>query len=130
MHKQVYDDIAANLNGITSNTTAQVNGKFSFDPDELREIVKEWLELAGDYRASMTHASLLSKIEAPGIEFASSGHATIASSAGQVYLRSLKQKIEYCVGQAQRCQDALDTYLHVEHHEVGSINQVGVEGGL
>ena len=131
MHKQVYDDIAANLNGITSNTSiAQVTGKFSFEPDELRGVIKDWLDLADNYRQSLSKMSLTAQIVGPGTEFASDGHATIANGANTAYLQSLQQKFDYCIGQAQRCQDALDTYLHVDHHEVGAMNQADQTGGL
>ncbi|SDC85713.1 hypothetical protein [Actinokineospora iranica] len=97
-------------------------GKFSFEPDEMRAIVKDWMDLALDYRRSMVDADQMGTVDPPGNEYASQYHAEAASASTQAYLDSLQEKADYCYSQAQKFQDALSDYLGVERENVRGLN--------
>ncbi|MGH3861515.1 hypothetical protein [Actinokineospora sp.] len=64
-------------------------GKFNFAPNEIRAIVKDWLELADGYRDSMRKSTRASAFTGPGDEFASERHATTAHASFNAYYDSL-----------------------------------------
>lgn len=100
-------------------------GKFVFKPDEIRAIVKDWIDLADEYDLSINEADRLCTIDPPGDEYASEFHAHRASESGRLYRDSLIQKQEYCFTQAQKFQDALHDYLGVERQSVRDIKRAG-----
>ncbi|SDC86391.1 hypothetical protein [Actinokineospora iranica] len=97
-------------------------GKFSFSPDEIRSIVKDWLDLADDYTQSMVGARPLGQVDPPGNDPASHYHAQAVATSSQAYMDSLKEKAEYCYNQAQKFQDALSDYLGVERENVRGLD--------
>jgi hypothetical protein len=97
---------------------AQSRGNFSFDPDELQSLIKKWLDLADDYGASIESADHMSRIKAPGNDFASEAHAKAANTSGSSYISYLRDNWQYCIDQAQAFQNALDDYLGVEQTNV------------
>ncbi|MGQ0837711.1 hypothetical protein [Actinokineospora sp.] len=103
-------------------------GKFDFSPDEIRAIVKDWLDLAESYQTSLSTSRGLATIEGPGQEYASEMHATVANSAGRAYLDSLVEKRAYALSQAQKFQDALHDYLGVDRQNVRKITAAGESG--
>lgn len=93
-------------------------GKFTFEPDEIRAIVKDWLDLAEEYDESIDKAEDLIMVQPPGDEYASQFHAQRASESGRLYVDSLIQKQDYCYSQAQKFQDALHGYLGTDRQNV------------
>lgn len=94
-------------------------GKFKFAPEEIRAIVKDWLELADGYADSMRQSSRSSAVAGPGQEYASERHAMTASASLSSYFDSVKLKRDYCVEQAVKFQQALDSYQRTD--EAGKI---------
>ncbi|HVK24502.1 MAG TPA: hypothetical protein VM677_24350 [Actinokineospora sp.] len=100
-------------------------GKFSFRPDEIEAIVKDWLELAVGYEDSRFNSRDMVIVSGPGAEIASETHASTARISGQAYIDSLNDKAEYCYSQAQKFQDALSDYKGVERSSVRRITAAG-----
>jgi hypothetical protein len=111
------------LRGVTSGYTEGtiVTGGFSYDQATLEDLIKEWLSLYDDYDRSYRDTRRLVLVEGPGLDFASDGLAGAANSYGEAYRRYLRQNREYCLTQAQLCQNALDDYLGVERRNVVKI---------
>lgn len=105
-------------------------GSFAYSPDQLRDLVKEWTDLATDYQNSLRDAYYLTRVEGPGAELVSRSYASVANASGQAYLDSLQSRIDYCFAQAQKFQDALDDYLGQEHHSVTEITNSGPREGI
>ncbi len=70
------------------------------------------------------------EVDGPGLEFASEGHAKAANQSGNAYRAHIDTAFQYCVDQAQKCQNALDDYLGVEHHNVIEIRNAGPQAGI
>ncbi|WP_436494421.1 hypothetical protein [Actinokineospora sp. HUAS TT18] len=100
-------------------------GKFSFKPDEIEAIVKDWVTLAEGYEDSRARSQEMVVVNGPGAEVASEMHASTARISGQAYLDSLNDKVEYCYSQAQKFQDALSDYKGVERSSVRRITAAG-----
>ncbi|MBC6449103.1 hypothetical protein [Actinokineospora xionganensis] len=86
-------------------------GKFNFAPNEIRTIVKDWLALADDYKASIVRSDRTSELDGPGDEVASERHAMTASASFNAYFDSVQLKYTYCLEQAAKFQESLDRYL-------------------
>ena len=95
-------------------SASQANGSFSFDPDELRSLIKKWEYLADSYDASSDNATTMGRITPPGDDFASKAHSQAANDSGNSYYQYLKKNAQYCRDQAQLFQAALNDYLGVE----------------
>jgi hypothetical protein len=115
------------LQNIAGNNTqgAITTGTFEFDEDTMRQLVSEWLSLAEDYNASYVATERLTRVEGPGLDFASQSHAGAANASGRAYQEYLLRNREYCIEQAQLFQDALHDYLGVEHTNVTQIGTAG-----
>ncbi|MDQ3577967.1 MAG: hypothetical protein M3443_10290 [Actinomycetota bacterium] len=132
-----FQSIDSTLGGITGGggaspadapPSAGPGDKFVFDPDEVAAIVKDWLDLAKQYRTSLDTSKALGQIDSPGTEYSSQIHASVASSSGLAYLTSLEEKWNYCLDEADKFQKSLDDYLGVEHKSVARLNRAGNEG--
>ncbi|MBB4906570.1 PE domain-containing protein [Actinophytocola algeriensis] len=93
---------------------AQARGSFSFDPDELRSLIRKWQDLADSYADSISQAERMALIKPPGHDFASEAHASAANGSGASYLAYLTHNARYCDEQAHLFQAALNDYLGVE----------------
>lgn len=125
LHKQ---NIRSELSGFftQSHTDGTVTGgHFEYDEDDLRALVKKWMDLADNYQSSLDGTGAMTSVTGPGLEFASEGQANAANASGNAYREHLRVSLEYCVDQAQKCQDALDSYLGVEHHNVRKMLDAG-----
>jgi hypothetical protein len=92
----------------------QARGSFSFDPDELRALIKKWQDLADSYHDSANSADSMATIQPPGHDFASASHASAANDSGASYIAYLTHNAQYCSQQAELFQAALNDYLEVE----------------
>jgi hypothetical protein len=121
-------DIAANA--APGPAASGPSGSFSYAPEQLRDLVKEWMDLANDYSLSIMNARDLTTVKGPGKEYASESYANEANRSGVMYRDSLQQRSDYCVQEAQKLQDALDDYLGVEHHNLSVIKAAGPQEGV
>ncbi|MDQ3790686.1 MAG: hypothetical protein M3422_26060 [Actinomycetota bacterium] len=111
------------MDGQTEGTIT--TGGFSYDEDTLNDLIAEWIGLAEDYDKSFRDSQDLVRVVGPGLDFASESVAVAATSYGKNYLTYLLQNRDYCVEQAQLCQNALDDYLGVERRNVLDIHRAG-----
>ena len=93
-------------------------GGFTYDEATLEGLVREWMSLADDYANSLRESERLTLVKGPGLDFASTGVANAANLYGRAYLAYLQQNHDYCVEQAQLCQNSLDDYLGIERRNV------------
>jgi hypothetical protein len=127
------DHIRSELGGFFGQGHAEdtpVTGSFAFDEDDLRKLVTRWLDLAESYQNSMSATHSMTNVSGPGLEFASEGHANAANASGNAYREHLRTSYEYCADQAQKCQNALDDYLGVEHRNVKKMLDAGPQAGI
>jgi hypothetical protein len=122
LDEQTFPTIDSILAGITTHPTT---GNFAYTPDQVRDIIKGFLDLAESYRNSLVNARVMASVEAPGLEYASESHAVAARAMGEGYLKSITDSYHYCLAQAQKFQDTLDDYLGLEHHNVARLNRAG-----
>jgi hypothetical protein len=101
---------------------AQASGSFSFDPDELQSLIREWEDLADSYTASAREAQNMGRVTPPGEDFASEAHAKAANISGASYIEYLAKNSQYCNDQAQLFRAALNDYLGVEETNTTDIN--------
>src|SRR2546430_202950 len=117
LDEQQFAQIGSALGDIASQATTgpitAATGSFSCTPDQLRDLVTEWKDLADNYNQSVADSNALEQVDGPGNEYASKSLASVASSSGGAYVRSLQEKYQYCLDQAQKLQDTLDDYLGV-----------------
>lgn len=106
----------APIRGVTEGTIT--TGGFTYDEATLEGLIKEWIALADDYADSLRESERLTLVKGPGLDFASAGVAEAANMYGRAYLTYLAQNHDYCVEQAQLCQNALDDYLGIERRNV------------
>lgn len=119
---RIGDTLGAIGSGAAIGATGGVGGgQFAFRPDEIQALVKDWLDLAVSYRESALNAQNLASVSGPAEDSASELHATAASSSGHLYLQSLEEKLHYSIGQAQKCQDALNDYQGVDRQNVSDL---------
>jgi hypothetical protein len=104
------------IGGATEGTIT--TGGFTYDEATLTGLVKEWIGLADDYANSLRESERLTLVKGPGLDFASTGVANAANLYGRAYLKYLQENHDYCIGQAQLCQNALDDYLGIERRNV------------
>lgn len=102
-------------------------GSFAFDEDTLRTLVTSWLDLADSYQQSMRGAEQMTRVEGPGLDFASCSQAHAANESGRSYRAYLEHNRDYCLQQGQLFQNALDDYLGVEHTNVTEINRTSAD---
>jgi hypothetical protein len=124
------DSINSQLSGFfTSNTSTPASGGgFSFSEDDMRTIIKNWLDLHDSYRSSLRNANRMDRIDPPADDFASRFHAGAANRSGKSYRRYLEHNRDYCMEQAQLFQNALDDYLGIEHTNVAEMNKAAPQG--
>ena len=130
------DRIQALLGGIqTGETTGTVTGgQFSYAPDEMKQVVKNWIELANSYDQSLRNCDIIVQVLPPAEDFASTAFAKAANSSGRSYMAYLQHNRDYCLEQAQLFQDALDDYLGAEERTIiglnGAVESDGPQPGL
>jgi hypothetical protein len=83
---------------------------FEYDVETLRELMKEWRELAGEFRTDIAHAQALARAQGPGIEYASGGNAELIRASGESLSETLQQRISYCEEMADKYVAALGKY--------------------
>ncbi len=87
---------------------------FQYDVETLRELVKEWRDLATEFRTDLAHAEALARAQGPGLEYASGGNAELIRSSGESLYSTLEQRINYCETMANKYVTALGKYATAE----------------
>jgi len=114
------DRIFVQLRKFSDGTTtgAFQGGSYTFDPDTIRQVINNYKDLADSYNKSADEAEPMTRVAPPGNEFASEGFATAANTSGESYVAYCTHYTAFFLGEAQKCQDALDAYLGAEEHTV------------
>jgi hypothetical protein len=113
-YERAAEAISARLGGIASSGFTGP-GRFAYSPDQLREIIKEWNDIAESYRVDIQDADVVKSVQPPGQDGPSSFFATVVQNSGDALQQSLTKEQDLCMRQAEKFQAALDTYLGVEH---------------
>lgn len=121
-----HDPMAADLRGVVSGTTEATihGGRFTFDPDQIRQVIQNWKDLADSYARSATDSLIMTRVAPPGNEFVSESFAVKANATGASYIAYCEHNRDICMREAQRYQDALDAYLGVEERTIIELGKV------
>jgi hypothetical protein len=87
---------------------------FQYDEATLHELVKEWRELAREFRADIAQAEKLGRARGPGLEYASGGNAELVRASGNVLTETLQQRANHCDAMADKFVAALGKYAEAE----------------
>ncbi|MFL6121835.1 hypothetical protein [Actinophytocola sp.] len=121
------DRIVVELSKFTNDTTEGTTaGTFTFDPDTIRQVIKNYIELADSYDQSTRDAEPMVKVGPSAQEYVSESFASKVNTSGDSYLAYCRHYSAFYLEQAQKCQDALDTYLGVEERTIIGLGQTGV----
>ncbi|AXB46705.1 PE domain-containing protein [Amycolatopsis albispora] len=101
-------------------------GGYSFEPDELISIAREWDDLAAGYERDIRYADQLCTVEGPGAEYASGDNAQLVRQSGQTLRSTLQERIDYCHAQAKKFRAAAGHYAEAEA-DAGA--EIGKQGG-
>jgi hypothetical protein len=129
--QQHRDAIKGDLSGWFDSHTTEgtlTTGSFNFTEDQIRAVVKNYLDLANSYDESIRQTIGMTSVKGPGLDFASGFFAEAANRSGQALVDSFGNARDYCLTQAQLAQNALDDYLGVEHTNVIGINKQDQQG--
>ncbi|KFU80737.1 hypothetical protein BB31_14340 [Amycolatopsis lurida NRRL 2430] len=109
--------------GGSYGTPVPAGAGFKYDEATLHELVKEWNDLAQEYRDDLVDAEFIAKVEPPGREYASEDNATITRQSGQALVDALNQRVAYCKNMAAKYVAALGKYATADEHARTVINQ-------
>ncbi|WP_409489896.1 hypothetical protein [Amycolatopsis sp. cmx-11-12] len=96
---------------------------FKFDEATLHELVKEWRDLAKEYKVDLNQAEYLAKAKPPGKEYASLNNANVTQESGTALSDALNRRIAYCESMADKYVTALGKYATAEEHATSVVNQ-------
>jgi hypothetical protein len=124
------DQVAAQLRDVMSGTTDGTvsGGQYTFDPDQIRQVIKNWTDLATSYATSWRQARPMTNVAPPGNEFVSESFAAKANWSGESYIAYCQRNTDICVREAQRYQDALDAYLGAEDRTIIELGKTDDDG--
>jgi hypothetical protein len=89
-------------------------GGFEYDEATLHELVKEWRELADEFRADFAQAEALVRAKGPGLEYASGNNAELIRASGQSLSETLQERARYCDAMVEKYVTALGKYATIE----------------
>lgn len=124
--------------GFFTDMTQQLDqqGSWSYDEPTLRQIAKEWQNLADDCLTAVDHSIPMTQVVGPGADPASAYMAGKANASGQTYQDMVREMQVYAQAQADACTKALGTYQEreAEHKSVFSdifgVGPTGQQGGI
>ncbi|MEU8413643.1 hypothetical protein AB0C24_12690 [Amycolatopsis japonica] len=96
---------------------------FKYDEATLHELVKEWSDLATEYRRDLTHAENIATAQPPGLEYASGDNALLTRKSGEALVKALNERVAYCENMAKKYVTALGKYATAEDHARIAIKQ-------
>lgn len=100
-------------------------GGFRYDEATLHELVREWNELANEFKHDQEQAVTLTRVKGPGLEYASGGNAEKIHQSGDALLATLAAREEYCRNMAAKLKAALGKYAQAEDDNSTEITQTG-----
>lgn len=117
---------AGELRGIVRGTTEGTitGGGYTFDPDTIKQVIDNWHDLAISYHQSIRDARPMAATAPPGDEFVSESFTVKANASGESYIEYCRSNRDICLREAQRYQDALDSYLGVEERTIIELGNV------
>ncbi|GAB3137599.1 hypothetical protein GCM10027258_13340 [Amycolatopsis stemonae] len=98
---------------------------FQYDEATLHELVREWNDLANEFKIDQEHAIVLARTEGPGTEYASGNNAEKIQQSGNSLLDTLAQREEYCRNMAAKFKTALGRYASAEDDHTTEIKHAG-----
>ncbi len=96
---------------------------FQYDEATLHELVKEWRELASEFRADIAQAEKLGRAQGPGLEYASGGNAELVRASGKVLTDTLQERAKHCDAMADKFLAALGKYANAEETHATQIGK-------
>jgi hypothetical protein len=93
--------------------------------ETLRELMREWNDLANEFKHDQEQAVTLTRVKGPGLEYASGGNAEKILQSGEALLSTLAAREEYCRNMAARFKAALGKYARAEDEHITEITQTG-----
>jgi hypothetical protein len=94
---------------------------FQYDEATLHDLVKEWRDLAREFRADVAQAETLGRAQGPGLEYASVGNAELVRASGKALTETLLQRARYCEAMADKFVAALGKYANAEESHTTEI---------
>jgi hypothetical protein len=124
------DRIAVELTNFATGTTQSTitGGGFTFDPDTIREVINNYKDLAESYAQSAKDAWPMTQVGASADEYVSESFAKKANESGGSFVQYCRHYAAFYLREAQKCQDALDTYLGVEERTIIDLGDAGGDG--
>ena len=110
----------------TGASAGAPSGGYSFEPDQLIAIARDWDDLAEAYKTDMAQAYRLARAEGPGAEYASGDNAQLVRQSGEALLSALRGRVDYCKAQAEKFRAAAGQYAEAE---ASAGDQIGNQGG-
>ncbi|MFI5583966.1 hypothetical protein ACIA5G_02945 [Amycolatopsis sp. NPDC051758] len=98
---------------------------FQYDEATLHELVREWNDLADEFRRDQEQAAALARAKGPGLEYASGDNAEKIQQSGSALLGTLAAREEYCRTMAGKFNAALGKYAQAEDGHTTEIKQTG-----
>lgn len=118
-----WDDYTRRTAGGSYGKPVAEGAGFKFDEATLHELVKEWNELAKEYKDDLSEAGRVARARPPGQEYASGGNAEITQQSGSALEEALRHRITYCENMAKKYVTALGKYATAEEHATSVVNQ-------
>lgn len=105
---------------------------FVYDKQQLHAIAEKWSELAMHFRTSAVNATAMAKVDGPGAEYASGGHAVDANISGAAYSESIKASEEYCTAQVAKYRKVLGEVVDADEEGGRKLQQSTspLDGGI
>ncbi|MEU0794621.1 hypothetical protein ABZ342_31560 [Amycolatopsis sp. NPDC005961] len=98
---------------------------FAYDEATLRELAKDWDDMADEFREDRQKANYIASAQGPGLEYASQGNADLIRTSGKALLDTLAAREEYCRAMAARFRAASGQYAATEDAGRTEIDQAG-----
>jgi hypothetical protein len=98
---------------------------FQYDEETVRELAREWNDLANEFKLDQEHALTLARVRGPGVEYASGGNAEKVQQSGSALLSTLAAREEYCRNMAAKYDAASEKYAQGEDRHTTEIKQTG-----
>src|SRR6266498_3223988 len=112
------DRIFVQLRKFSDGTGTFQGGSYTFDPDTIRQVINNYKDLADSYDESRQNAGRMTKVAPPANEFVSEAFAEAANASGESYVAYCEYYKDFFLREAQKCQDALDTYLGADEQTI------------
>jgi hypothetical protein len=97
---------------------------YTYTPEALRDLVKEWADLALDYHEAVAKARPMVEVQEPGKDLPSAGHTSVAVDNGSGYLQSLMEKHRFCASQSDKLRRTLGEYLRAEYGHAENFQKI------